>query len=704
MMARRQSYFYNNSKWEPLINELRRSERNKTYTEIKCLDCNSTFSKPRPFTDHIKAFHPLENFDIDETIINNFVGVADMEVDHDSQTWIDKITKVSINFDKPVKRFHNNKLLEKLNSVSLFHKMMKVINDDKYLNCIEATKVNESSTKWLTLMKELYFSNTKLTPEQFDNLITVAGSNKHQESYNEFHLQHYYLKPEYFQIKGNDKEKNILREKVEIENESVPTNQVYYSFKNGDIYLERLKGRLKIELFLDDANLSPGNSNKSQKYLNVYATIADFPIERRTHSDDIEVILTVNRKKLMDLSLADPFNCLFKRMSSELKQLIEKGIELKVELDDKSEKTIIIPVTISAICGDNLGIYEILGFKKSFNNNSFICRYCSAKANTTDSDSNIQNVMFRPLINKDLAQTMNLADLGIMREFALNSEDINRWNISPPDILHDLVEGVSLYVIELILTNFVTDSSRNITKQAIINCFDNFKFFEGSPVLKWFPGDGFKKLELFLKFAAIFFEFFDPNSLPFKLWLVSKEFTLIAFSQNVSKEDCEEMNVLSNIMIHFIKELGGHIFCKLHHITHYGQLIKQFGPLYFYSTFRYERKHQYCKHIARLMRNFINPSKTIHSRHQLRRAIIERNILFYSTNYFSTITKIYNYEPNFQKITPLELNQNYECLLPSERPFPLNKNVLRRCLSTSAAHIFIHATQFYKNINTGQNA
>lgn len=121
MMARRQSYFYNNSKWEPLINELRRSERNKTYTEIKCLDCNSTFSKPRPFTDHIKAFHPLENFDIDETIINNFVGVADMEVDHDSQTWIDKITKVSINFDKPVKRFHNNKLLEKLNSVSLFH-------------------------------------------------------------------------------------------------------------------------------------------------------------------------------------------------------------------------------------------------------------------------------------------------------------------------------------------------------------------------------------------------------------------------------------------------------------------------------------------------------------------------------------------------------------------------------------------------------
>lgn len=207
---------------------------------------------------------------------------------------------------------------------------------------------------------------------------------------------------------------------------------------------------------------------------------------------------------------------------------------------------------------------------------------------------------------------------------------------------------------------------------------------------------------MFLKFAAIFFEFFDPNSLPFKLWLVSKEFTLIAFSQNVSKEDCEEMNVLSNIMIHFIKELGGHIFCKLHHITHYGQLIKQFGPLYFYSTFRYERKHQYCKHIARLMRNFINPSKTIHSRHQLRRAIIERNILFYSTNYFSTITKIYNYEPNFQKITPLELNQNYECLLPSERPFPLNKNVLRRCLSTSAAHIFIHATQFYKNINTGQ--
>ena len=55
---------------------------------------------------------------------------------------------------------------------------------------------------------------------------------------------------------------------------------------------------------------------------------------------------------------------------------------------------------------------------------------------------------------------------------------------------------------------------------------------------------------------------------------------------------------------------------QLHHLHHYPELIEEYGPLVYYSTFRYERKHQQFKNLAERLRNQINLPKTLAERSQ----------------------------------------------------------------------------------------
>lgn len=209
-------------------------------------------------------------------------------------------------------------------------------------------------------------------------------------------------------------------------------------------------------------------------------------------------------------------------------------------------------------------------------------------------------------------------------------------------------------------------------------------------------------MEAFLKLPAILFNIFDTNSVQFKLWKCLKDFTVLSLAKSLTESDLEEMRSLSDKIINFCLELVDmEVFCKLHHLVHYADLIVQFGPLYYFSTFRYERKHQYCKYIARVMRNFINPSKTIHERHQVRKALIEKKIQFRTFEFFKKKARLG--EPHFESIGTTkekreEFASKFEVLLSCERPFPLNKQVLRRCNSS----IYFHVEQFYREIKTGK--
>lgn len=132
---------------------------------------------------------------------------------------------------------------------------------------------------------------------------------------------------------------------------------------------------------------------------------------------------------------------------------------------------------------------------------------------------------------------------------------------------------------------------------------------------------------------------------------------------------------------------------KWHHLTHYGELTKQFGPLYNYSALRWERKHQFPKKVARMMKCFINPSFTIATRHQYLRAVSERKNGFQQTDFFIS-------EDNHIGFTSFKtLKQELVPVKKSQYPFKLPKgiHVLRKKRFDLRNNLWLQVKGFYRH-------
>lgn len=70
---------------------------------------------------------------------------------------------------------------------------------------------------------------------------------------------------------------------------------------------------------------------------------------------------------------------------------------------------------------------------------------------------------------------------------------------------------------------------------------------------------------------------------------------------------------------------------KHHYLLHYPQLIKQFGPLRYLWTMRFESKHQYFKNIIRHTTNYKSVLLSFSHKHQLLQALnLSQNSVFKS--------------------------------------------------------------------------
>lgn len=155
--------------------------------------------------------------------------------------------------------------------------------------------------------------------------------------------------------------KKIIEEKAQ---ERGQNNLKINSLKGSEIW-PRLKGRMKLELYIDEANLSPSNLNGYQKTTFVYATFADLPFQYRCHKEDIDVVMVANHKKLSILAKAngitDPMGALLRPLRDELSRLIQDGISIEFEGQSTT-----VYLGLSCICGDNSGIYQLLGKYSNF--------------------------------------------------------------------------------------------------------------------------------------------------------------------------------------------------------------------------------------------------------------------------------------------------------------------------------------------------
>lgn len=154
-----------------------------------------------------------------------------------------------------------------------------------------------------------------------------------------------------------------------------------------------------------------------------------------------------------------------------------------------------------------------------------------------------------------------------------------------------------------------------------------------------------------------------------------KRFTLISFQTSITDQECNLLTTLAesilpkyrNLATKFDKDFK--IYSKLHTMTHFGDLVRKFGPPYQFGVFRWERKHRHGKKVARGVQNFINLAYTIHEHHQKKRALDD------DSNEPSTSTITVQADPTIRSLPKSLKTTNVSS---NDRPFKLNKNILRR--------------------------
>lgn len=269
----------------------------------------------------------------------------------------------------------------------------------------------------------------------------------------------------------------------------------------------RLLGKLKMELYIDDCESSKTNGlGSSSKLLQVYMTCADIPRADRIHSSEMEKILTVDRHELKSLATNDfdPIYHLFKDRRDDLTDLATSRLKVN-HFGEESQDGEKVLVTLSHQCGDNLGIYEILGLSQCFNNNSFRCRFCGWLGKDVDGEDSIQNHDLTPTLIIDTRDERARDLLGASpRRFVFDTvPGVTPFNIAPPDDFHDLPEGTLPEFTVRVLTSIVEKSkdpnqpqyeigqTKCSAANRIEQKFEEFRFHEGKPSLTWKPGSGF---------------------------------------------------------------------------------------------------------------------------------------------------------------------------------------------------------------------
>lgn len=172
--------------------------------------------------------------------------------------------------------------------------------------------------------------------------------------------------------------------------------------------------------------------------------------------------------------------------------------------------------------------------------------------------------------------------------------------------MHDLSEGVIPAILELILTYIATNYKlvpnirawQSANRELIIGRFENFSFYEGQPSLKWvslsgkngfkLSGTALQKTEALMKLDAILINVLHPQMEGYDLYKLLRKFCQLSFALKFNDHDLQQFEILANKIVEkcTVIQPDFSVYCKIHHISHYGDLIRFFGPLYFYSTFR----------------------------------------------------------------------------------------------------------------------
>lgn len=498
---------------------------------------------------------------------------------------------------------------------------------------------------------------------------------------------------------------NLLREsdfsaKLVFNNENKPGK--YRSFQDGQYFKEnKLLGvqetSISIGLYIDDFEVcNPlGTSRKIHKITAVYWVLLNLPAKFRSTLPLIQVAVL---GKSVDVKLFG-YDAFLYPLIKDIQSLERNGVF--VEVLDKFVKG-----TVFCVCADNLGAHSLAGFHESFNVEKF-CRFCCLNrdqiANTEARDCQLRTVEQHNAFVEELESSDKQSVNGVKQVCVLSKHLSYFHPVTgfPPDILHDLFEGVipvelCLCLKELIRKGFITfDGLNRRIKLFPYKYSDKVnkpqQIAKASFGKRRISGNGHENWAL-LRLLPLMIGSRIPEQEPsWEILMDLKEIVDIIVSTTLSEEIlCYLESKISDHRKLLLVTFPDFKFLPKHHfIEHYVQLIRCFGPLVDLWTMRFESKHSFFKKVVHDVFNFKNVLLTLFSKHQQMMAYyIDGQNLFKPKLYIGSVDRV--------KISSLEEKPRTAI----EKKYPHQDTV------SLAKDVHLYGTQYVKGmiVSAGQGS
>lgn len=404
----------------------------------------------------------------------------------------------------------------------------------------------------------------------------------------------------------------------------------YTSFHDGSHFKENsfLSGeelRLSILLYCDDFEIcNPlGTSRKKHKVTGVYWVLADIPSVLRSTLSSIYLAVLCKADDVKKFGYPQVLEPLL----SDLKSLEEDG--LFVPCLGK-----IIKGTVFSVIADNLGAHSVGGFVESFSG-SYNCRFCVGQRSQFQ-ELEVRTGAFlgrtkqQHQLDVEAALASNTHSHGVKRHCAI-TQRLKHFHVTtgyPPDVLHDLLEGIVPVELALCLDILIKKKY--------------FSLEELNSIIKKFPYKWKDRTNCPIRIPPTFSSRNTIGGNAHENWCLLRLLPLMIGSKVQEEEQTWQLLMTLKDVVELVMspthtdESIGHLdsliaehrrrfssvfpqrklIPKHHFVEHYPQLIKAFGPLVSLWTMRFEAKHRFFKKIVRQTSCFRNILKSMAKKHQ----------------------------------------------------------------------------------------
>lgn len=533
---------------------------------MRCLYCKKRFGTSRSWTRHLKEIH-----DDSTVVVSSGDHSTTLQLEHSS------FSSPGLETEALASQSRTTNKEDSLDPALFFSRLRSSGISDKHFESVVTFCKLLSETvaeQCVTTLKE----GTSLNDIDYSELPAVKALDEVGSVFlhNKFITQHdLYVEPttitlgrgkrgrvdSYQVISIKQQLQNVfLSRKFErfnlLENEYTPVPGSIRDIFDGTAH-EWQKNRIYIILFYDEFDVvcPLGNKTVRHKLGALYCTIANLPLWARSQLDNIFLVALFPTHEIRTYG----WSKILKPVVDELLSVEQSGCDIyyKGTLINAS-------VRVECLVGDNAGIHSICGFYGSFSRTNRLCRACYASPDDLRHIFRVDH--FRGRTQPEYVQELQRIRPesfvgGSSRLFGLKCAcpflDLKHFDIVkflPFDVVHDLLEGVVKYVLNLLLTHAAKTDLLNLRViNSVIDKFD-FKAADGSkPEHIRFTGhvvdlngtaSDIWTLVRFLP-LILFVAGYTPvlRCSAFKVFIGLSEILTICLSPTVFKRDCDELQV-----------------------------------------------------------------------------------------------------------------------------------------------------------------